>query len=398
MSEYNLVQNLNSLKLLPSTWQVIDFNDLVSDNSGGNKKLAKSELLEIGEIAVVDQGKKLVAGYFDDPSIAVRTLPPYVIFGDHTRGFKYIDFPFVMGADGTKVLQPKNEYCNTKYLYYFFLTTNIPNTGYNRHFKYLKALQIPLPPLDQQKKIAAILDAADAYRQKTKALIEKYDELTQSLFLDMFGDPVTNPKGWENKTIESITIMEKGSIKRGPFGGALKKEIFVEEGYLVYEQYHALNNDFTFGRYFIDEAKFQELKGFEVKAGDIIISCSGVYLGKLAVVPQGAKPGIINQALLKVTLDQSIMTNHFFTFHFRQKNFRETFFDANRGAGIPNFPPMSSFKKFPFVVPPINLQKQFTKRVKAIEAQKAQAEASLAQAENLFNSLLQRAFKGELTS
>ena len=61
----------------------------------------------------------------------------------------------------------------------------------------LESLKIPLPPLDQQKKIAAILDAADAYRQKTKALITKYDELTQSLFLDMFGDPVSNPKGWE---------------------------------------------------------------------------------------------------------------------------------------------------------------------------------------------------------
>ena len=105
----------------------------------------------------------------------------------------------------------------------------------------LEGFEFSLPPLDQQKKIAAILDAADAYRQKTKALIEKYDELTQSLFLDMFGDPVTNPKGWENKTIEHITIMEKGSIKRGPFGGALKKEIFVEEGYLVYEQYQLSN-------------------------------------------------------------------------------------------------------------------------------------------------------------
>ena len=109
----------------------------------------------------------------------------YVVFGDHTRAFKYIDFPFIMGADGTKVLQPKKDDCDTKYLYYFFLSINVPDTGYNRHFKYLKELKIPLPPLDQQKKIAAILDAADGYRQKTKALILKYDELTQSLFLDM---------------------------------------------------------------------------------------------------------------------------------------------------------------------------------------------------------------------
>ena len=316
------------------------------------------------------------------------------------------DFDFAIFVSLT-LIKPKKNKVYPRYLMHYLNSPRIKNLAekstsgigvQNLNVNTVRKFPISLPHLDQQKKIAAILDAADAYRQKTKALIEKYDELTQSLFLDMFGDPVTNPKGWENKTIEHITIMEKGSIKRGPFGGALKKEIFVEEGYLVYEQYHALNNDFTFGRYFIDEAKFQELKGFEVKAGDIIISCSGVYLGKLAVVPQGAKAGIINQALLKVTLDQSIMTNHFFTFHFKQKNFRETFFDANRGAGIPNFPPMSSFKKFPFVVPPIDLQNQFAERVQDIEKQKAQAQASLAGAEDLFNSLLQRAFKGELTS
>ena len=93
----------------------------------------------------------------------------------------------------------------------------------------LKKLKIPLPSLETQKKIAAILDAANEYRQHTKALIEKYDQLAQSLFLDMFGDPVTNPKEWDTKTIEGLVKKDKGSIKRGPFGGALKKEIFVNE-------------------------------------------------------------------------------------------------------------------------------------------------------------------------
>jgi type I restriction enzyme S subunit len=257
-------------------------------------------------------------------------------------------------------------------------------------------IEVPLPPLEQQKKIAAILDAADAYRQKTKALIAKYDELTQSLFLDMFGDPVKNEKGWEVKTIEQLVKDNKNSIKRGPFGGALKKEIFVSDGYLVYEQFHALNNDFSMARYFIDERKFQELKGFEVEPKDIIISCSGVYLGKLAIVPNNARKGIINQALLKVTLNEEKMKNNFFVFLFSHKNFREKYFDANRGAGIPNFPPMSEFKKFPFISPPIILQNQFTAHVQAIEVQKVQAQASLEKAEDLFNSLLQRAFKGEL--
>ena len=262
--------------------------------------------------------------------------------------------------------------------------------------KGLVKVKIPLPPLDQQKQIAAILDVADAYRQKTKALIDKYDALTQSLFLDMFGDPVNNPKGWEIQSIVELVKDEKYSLKRGPFGGALKKEIFVEEGYLVYEQFHALNNDFTMARYFIDEEKYNKLIGFAVKPKDIIISCSGVYLGKLAIIPDEAKEGIINQALLKLTLDQSKMRNDFFVFHFKQENFKKTYFDSNRGAGIPNFPPMKVFKQFPFITPPIKLQNQFSERVKAIEAQKALAQQELEKAENLFNSLLKRAFKGEL--
>jgi type I restriction enzyme S subunit len=289
------------------------------------------------------------------------------------------------------------------YLYRFFKYNKLKSKAQavgaiykNLNTDQIKGIQIPLPPLSQQQKIANILDAADELRQNDKVLVAKYDELTQALFLDMFGDPVSNPQGWEIKTIEQIVKSGKGSIKRGPFGGALKKEIFVEDGYLVYEQFHALNNDFSRSRYFIDQNKFNELQGFEVQPGDIIISCSGVYLGKLAIIPQNARKGIINQALLKVTLDESKMTNDFFVFLFSHKNFREKYFDANRGAGIPNFPPMSEFKKFPFISPPMELQNQFTEQVAIIEDQKNIAQITLAKSEELFNSLLQKAFIGEL--
>lgn len=260
----------------------------------------------------------------------------------------------------------------------------------------LKDVQIPLPPIPTQKKIAAILDEADKLRQLDKALIGKYDQLAQSLFLEMFGDPVTNPKEWPTQSIVAFAKDEKYAIKRGPFGGALKKEIFVEKGYLVYEQYHALNNDFSMARYFIDKSKFEELIGFAVKPGDIIISCSGVYLGKLAIIPDNAREGIINQALLKITLNESKMRNDFFVFHFTQESFKKAFFDSNRGAGIPNFPPMKEFKQFPFISPPISLQNRFATQVQAIETQKAQAQKALAKSEELFNSLLQKAFRGEL--
>jgi len=212
----------------------------------------------------------------------------------------------------------------------------------------------------------------------------------------MFGDPVRNEKGWEVKTIEELAQKSKWAIKRGPFGGALKKEIFVDDGYLVYEQFHALNNDFTFERYYIDESKFQELKAFEVKPKDIIISCSGVYLGKLAIIPENAKRGIINQALLKITLNENIMRNEFFVSHFSYKNFKEKYFESNRGAGIPNLPPMSEFKKFPFITPPISEQVRFYDILQNIEKQRLISIQSLQKSEDLFQSLLQRAFKGEL--
>ncbi len=361
------------------------------------KHIVKSTLYDNSyDIPVLTPGKSFLLGFTNEKEGVYENVPT-IIFDDFTTAFKYVDFPFKVKSSAMKMLETTSDDYDIKFLYYLMLTLKYEAEEHKRYWisKYSQQF-VSVPPLEQQKKIVAILDAADEYRQKTKALITKYDELTQSLFLDMFGDPVSNPKGWDIQTIENITNKEKGSIKRGPFGGALKKEIFVEEGYLVYEQYHALNNDFEFARYYIDDAKFEELKGFSVKSGDIIISCSGVYLGKLAIIPKDAKEGIINQALLKVSLDQSKMTNHFFTYHFRQKNFRETFFDANRGAGIPNFPPMSEFKRFPFIVPPIEVQNQFEMRVQAIEAQKALAQTSLAKAEELFNSLLQRAFKGEL--
>lgn len=261
----------------------------------------------------------------------------------------------------------------------------------------IEEITIPLPSLKEQIRIAQILTEAENLITQRKESIDLLDEFLKSTFLEMFGDPVKNEKEWNIKTIEQFVPKNKTSIKRGPFGGALKKEIFVEDGYLVYEQFHALNNDFSMARYFIDEEKFNELKGFEVKSKDIIISCSGVYLGKLAIVPENAKKGIINQALLKITLDEKIIRNQFFVFHFSHKNFKEKYFDSNRGAGIPNFPPMSDFKKFNFIVPPIKLQDKFVTIVEKVERLKTEYQSSLKELENMFGVLSQKAFKGELS-
>jgi type I restriction enzyme S subunit len=264
--------------------------------------------------------------------------------------------------------------------------------------KILSEIIVPFPDYSDQLHIANILSKAENLIAQRKESIRLLDEFLKSMFLEMFGDSVRNEKGWETRTIEQLVKKEKYALKRGPFGGALKKEIFVPSGFLVYEQFHALNNDFTFARYFIDKAKFEELKGFEVKPGDIIVSCSGVYLGKLAIVPQGAKQGIINQALLKISLDNRIIENVFFVYVFSNENFKRKFYGNVIGTGIPNFPSMDDFKKFNFIYPPIELQTQFAQIVAKTEALKSQYQQSLQELEHLYGSLSQRAFRGELLS
>ncbi len=261
----------------------------------------------------------------------------------------------------------------------------------------LRSLKIPLPPLTDQIKIAQILAQAEKLIAQRKESIALLDEFLKSTFLEMFGDPVRNEKGWEIKSITELVKKEKYSLKRGLFGGALKKEIFVSAGYLVYEQYHALNNDFSFARYFINEEKFQELKAFEVFPGDIIISCSGIYLGKLAIIPMVAKKGIINQALLKIALDEKIMNPQFFIYLFSHESFKNKFYGSSIGSGIPNFPPMDDFKKFEFIYPDIKIQTQFAQIVGKTELLKSQYQSSLQELENLFGALSQKAFKGKLT-
>ena len=360
--------------------------------AGEGKEKGKYPFFKSG----ADQSKFIDIAIFDGESL---------IIGDGgNANINYFNGKFST-SDHCYVIQKKDdENIDLKYVYYFLKTNiHILEAGFkgaglkNISKKYISNIKIPIiKPVENQRKISTFLTRLEELIAKRKESIKLLDELVKSTFLDMFGDPVLNPNGWETKTIEKLVKSEPYAIKRGPFGGALKKEIFVDDGYLVYEQYHALNNDFSMARYFIDEKKFNELKGFEVKAGDIIISCSGVYLGKLAIVPQGARKGIINQALLKISLDENKMKNIAFTHIFTNENFRNKFFGANRGAGIPNFPPMKDFKKFLFITPPIELQNKFADIVIKIENTKKLYQKSLDELTNLFNSTAQKAFKGEL--
>lgn len=286
----------------------------------------------------------------------------------------------------------------SKYLLYFLrkYEPKLASQGKGSTFssitqKDIKCIPVPLPPLADQKYIVSILDQADALRQKRKEAMRLLDEYVQAMFLEMFGDPVTNPKGWRQMTLREVAT----TLKRGPFGGALKKDIFVPDGYAVYEQSHAIYGDFSEFRYFIPEEKYNEMKAFSVTPGDLIVSCSGT-LGKIAEVPHDAKQGVINQALLRITLNNDIVLNAYFLFMFRSPWCQNILFGVSRGSGISNFPPMSVIKNLSFPIPDISYQKKFVSMNKDIVEIRSNMNMQKTELDLQFNALMQEAFDDSL--
>lgn len=195
----------------------------------------------------------------------------------------------------------------------------------------------------------------------------------------------------DHLTLPEIALKEKHSIKRGPFGGALKKEIFVEEGYAVYEQQHAIYKGFDSARYFIDEKKYKELESFKVEKGDLLISCSGT-IGKIAEVPVGYMPGIINQALLKLSLNQEVVDNKYFIYLFESDLIQNQLFNLSHGSGLKNFPPMSVIKAIKFPLPPLATQKKIAAILDAADAYRQKTKQLLAKYDELAQSIFLEMF------
>ena len=256
--------------------------------------------------------------------------------------------------------------------------------------KELNKLELDVPELTKQDKIADTLSRLERVIEARKEELEKLDELIKARFVEMFGS--IHDGKFEMKTLPEIVRNDKNSIKRGQFGCALKKDDFVDEGYLVYEQRHAIHNDFDYAKYYITQEKYEDMIGFKVVPGDLIISCSGVTLGRIAEVPNGAKAGIINQALLKLSLNQELMMNTFFIQQFRGEEIQEILFGFSRGSGIPNMPSMSEVKAVKFVCPPLEMQKQYCDFVHQVDKSKVAVQKALEKTQLLFDSLMQQYF------
>jgi type I restriction enzyme M protein len=141
---------------LPISWAYLKLKDSYQSISSSGKQLKTSEIKTNGKFPVIDQGKSFIAGYTDDDKCLIKIVHPVIVFGDHTRNIKFIDFNFVPGADGTKILAPK--LLNPKFFYYYLLSYKLESKGYARHFKILNDNFIAIPPLDEQYRIVSKLE------------------------------------------------------------------------------------------------------------------------------------------------------------------------------------------------------------------------------------------------
>jgi len=158
------------------------------------------------------------------------------------------------------------------------------------------------------------------------------------------------PEDWDVTSIENCA--EDNGLIRGPFGGALKKESFVSKGYKVYEQKNAIYKNLDIGDYYIDKSKFIELSRFQIKGGDFIVSCSGT-IGRIFFMPAIYQPGVINQALLIIRIDEKKCNKKYFEHYFSSDWFQNKITDSTQGGAMKNMVGMKEIKTSTFPIPPL---------------------------------------------
>ena len=220
--------------------------DMVSRRRGCRKEM----YLESGAHIIVDQGQKEIAGYTNE-DVGLYTDVPVIIFGDHTRAIKYVDKPFFLGADGVKLLKCKDSNANYKYLYYALRNARIPDTGYNRHFKWLKEISIQYPDSQRQAMIVAILDNLSVIIKERKNELEKLDELIKARFVEMFFDKGYPVLGWNDVFNTTTGKLDSNAMVDGgeyPFF-TCAKEVFRIDKYAFEQEALLLAGNNAAGKY-----------------------------------------------------------------------------------------------------------------------------------------------------
>lgn len=353
-------------------WEILPFENCIKKVKY-TAKIASSDYLTTGAYPIISQEEEMISGYWDKKEDVFAVSSPVVIFGDHTRVLKYVDFDFVLGADGVKILQPI-DCLDAKFLMYFLKSYKIPSLGYSRHYKLLKEISVPVPERAEQEWIVGELDCLSGIIAAKRAQLRELDTLAQSIFYTMFGDPITNDKGWQTKKLpEFCTVISTGIT--------YKPENVTDDGIIVLRSSNIQNNQFVLDDIVRINMSLKESQ--YVQQNDILMCSrngSARLVGKVALIPNttermswGAFMTIIRSEFY-----------HFLFQYFQLPAFRQQLIKTK--TSTVNQITIGMLKDIFVPVPPIDLQQQFAEKIENIERQKELITKSIKETEDLFNS------------
>ena len=301
---------------------------------------------------------------------------------------KYINTPFFIGADGVKILKPKINDCNYKYLYYVLCNIKIPNTGYNRHFKWIKEVNIDLPELNIKNKVVNTLDRINNLVLFRKQQLSKLDQLVKSRFIEMFGDVYLNTMSWDEKDLESIADIVSGITKGRKVKNKKLKEVpymavsNVKDGYIDWSTVKKI------------DATDEEISRYRLLKDDVLITEGGDpdKVGRGAIIKNPLENCIHQNHIFRVRLNKLIVLPVFFAEYLQHQKSKRYFLScAKQTTGIASIN-MKQLKSLPVLLPPIKLQRQFSDFIQQVEKAKLSVKQSLDKLETLKKSLMQEYF------
>lgn len=356
-------------------------------------KIPRSSFLSDGKLPIVSQEADLINGYWDNEKDAIRVDSPVVVFGDHTQVLKLIDFDFVVGADGVKILKPK-EFLDAAFLRYFLEANPIPSLGYARHYRHISGIDVPLPPLDEQKRIVAVLDQAFIALNRAQAHAKANLADARGLLKVKLDSAFESLAGTECCVDE---LFEVGSSKR-----VLKSE-WKESGVPFYrgrEVTRLALDGMVANELFISESHYAELaaKSGVPESGDILITAIGT-IGNAYIVQEGDRFYFKDASVLWMRRRKSEVLSEYVRFWIRSSAFHDQL-ERGNGATVDTLT-IGKLQRLLIPKPSLEEQKRIVVSLTATEQAILHLESAYARKltdlANLRQSLLQKAFSGQLT-
>lgn len=385
---------------VPENWCWVHLLDAFDNLTDSKKKLATKEYLEEGMYSVVDQGQEFVGGYTNEEDMLYSGELPVVIFGDHTRCIKYVDFPFVQGADGVKVLRCK-PFWDSKAFYYALKSVEIPSLGYRRHYPLFKELCVPVPPLAEQQRIVKQVEKLFAKLDEAKGKLEdsiEGIELRKSAILHKaFAGQLTEKwrstnevelSSWEHKVFKNILDVRDGTHDSPQY---------YDEGYPLITSKNLKNGTITDKDIkYISKEDYEQINlRSKVDIGDVLFAMIGT-IGNPVVVTAEPNYAIKNMALFK---NIGKLNPFFLKYYLESKVVKDKMQKEAKGS-TQKFVALGYLRDFPICVPSADEQAEIVKLLDAMLTQERDVEIALQstveQIEIMKKSILAKAFRGKI--